>query len=270
MHASWNALAKGRGEPRGDRLSFMTALTSAECVMGLCLLPFFPAPGAAALPYLVASSVLHVGYVLFLTEAYAHGDLAQIYPIARGAAPLMVAVVGMTLLHEDVGATKALAILCIGLGVIAMSLRGGADLGRLPPRALFYALGTAGFTAAYTIVDALGARASGAASAYTAAMFVLSGAGFVGLNLARRGVRALAFEPAVWRSGAMAGVLSVLAYWVAVWAFTQAPVALVSALRETSVLMAMLIGVFVLREPGGRWRWIAGGLIAGGVALMRA
>lgn len=265
MHASWNALAKASG----DRFGQMIVLTLAECVLGAALYFLFPPVDAAALPWLIASAVLHVGYMLFLTEAYAHGDLAQVYPLARGSAPLIVALVGALFLGEDVGPAKAAAVACIGLGVMTMSLRGGADLGRIPPKAMAYALVTAGFTASYTIVDALGARASGSASAYTCAMFALSGAGLVAAGFLRRGRLALSVDARTWRTGALAGALSFLAYWVAIWAFTQAPVALVAALRETSVLMAMLIGVIFLRETGGPWRWSAAGLIAAGVALMR-
>ncbi len=223
----------------------------------------------AALPWLLLSSALHVAYMLFLIEAYAHGDLAQIYPLSRGSAPLIVAVAGALFLNEALSASKFVAVLCIALGVVAMSLRGGGDLGRMSGRALGYALATASCTAAYTVMDAIGARASGSASAYTCAMF----------SLVRRRSRSLSASAGaaprpcpstrVWRLGALAGGLSFLAYWAAVWAFTKAPVALVAALRETSVLMAMLIGVVFLRESGSRWRWAAAGMIGAGVALMR-
>ena len=146
MHASWNALAKADG----DRFSFMLVLTAAECAMGLALYPLFATPDIAALPWLIGSSALHVGYMLFLTAAYAHGDLAQVYPLARGSAPMIVALVGALFLHEDVPPTRIVAVCCIGFGIVAMSLRGGADLGRIPRKALLYALGTACFTASYT------------------------------------------------------------------------------------------------------------------------
>ena len=265
MHATWNALVKAGG----DRFAFMLVLTLAECAMGLALALFFPMIEAAALPWLLLSGFLHVGYMLFLTEAYAHGDLAQVYPLARGTAPLIVALVGALALREALSATKLAAVACIGVGVVALSLRGGGDLGRMRGKAVAFALGTACFTAAYTLVDALGARASGSASAYTCAMFVLSGGGLVAVGLVRRGVTALSVDARVWRLGALAGALSFLAYWAAIWAFTKAPVALVAALRETSVPMAMLIGVVFLGECGGAWRWTAAGLIAAGVALMR-
>lgn len=265
MHASWNALVKAGG----DRFAFMLVLTLAECAMGLALAPFFPMASPAALPWLLLSGALHVGYMLFLTEAYAHGDLAQVYPLARGSAPLIVALVGAFALQETLTAPKLMAVACIGVGVVALSLRGGGEFGRMRGRAVGYALGTACFTAGYTLVDAVGARVSGSPSAYTCAMFALSGAGLVAVGFLKRGPRALAVDARVWRLGALAGALSFLAYWAAIWAFTQAPVALVAALRETSVPMAMVIGVVFLRERGGAWRWAAAALIATGVALMR-
>ena len=265
MHATWNALVKAGG----DRFAFMLVLTLAECAMGLALALFFPMIEAAALPWLLLSGFLHVGYMLFLTEAYAHGDLAQVYPLARGTAPLIVALVGALVLRETLGATKLAAVACIGVGVVALSLRGGDDLGRMRGKAVAFALGTACFTAAYTLVDAIGARASGSASAYTCAMFVLSGAGLVAVGFLKRGAAALSVDARVWRLGALAGALSFLAYWAAIWAFTKAPVAMVAALRETSVPMAMLIGVVFLGERGSMWRWAAASLIAAGIALMR-
>ena len=265
MHASWNALVKAGA----DRFAFTVVLTFAECLLGLALAPFFPMISLEATPWLLLSSVLHVGYMLFLTEAYAHGDLAQIYPLARGSAPLIVAIVGAVLLGEALSASKLAAVLAIGLGVVALSLRGGGDLGRMNGRATLYALITAGFTASYTLVDAIGARVSGSASAYTCALFIVSGAGLVAVGFAKRGAMALSVDARVWQLGAIAGALSFLAYWAAIWAFTQAPVALVAALRETSVLMAMLIGVLFLGERSSAWRWGSAGLIAAGVALIR-
>ncbi len=173
-------------------------------------------------------------------------------------------------LREDLSAARLAAVLCIGLGVVALSLRGGGDFGRMRGKAVANALATACFTAGYTLVDAIGARASGSASAYTCAMFVLSGAGLVAIGFLKRGALAITVDARVWRLGALAGALSFLAYWAAIWAFTKAlSVALVAALRETSVLMAMLIGVVFLGERSSGWRWAAAGLIAAGVALMR-
>jgi drug/metabolite transporter (DMT)-like permease len=265
MHAGWNAVVKiGL-----DRTSSILLLSLTQSALALLLMPFFPTPAAAAWPWLAASAVLHTGYKLFLIRAYEHGDLSQVYPLARGAAPLMVAIVGALLLGESMTLAKAGAVIAIALGVVVMSLKGGADLGRLPGTALVAALATSAFIAGYSLVDGLGARVSGTASGFVLWMFVLDGLVMLGYGFATRGRGALVRLVPAWREGILAGSLSLGAYWIITWAFTQAPIALVVALRETSVLFAMLIAVLFLREAAGRWRWTAAALIIGGVVLIR-
>jgi drug/metabolite transporter (DMT)-like permease len=226
-------------------------------------------PAASAWPWVIGSGILHCGYKLFLVRAYDHGDLGQVYPLARGSAPLIVALVGAAFLGEQLQPASVVAIAAIATGVILMSFRGGRGLEQASATAIAYALGTACFTAAYTLTDAVGARLAATASGFTMAMFIVDGACMLGFTLGARGAASLrAFAPA-WRPGVIAGLLSLGSYWIAVWAFTRAPVALVAALRETSVLFAMLIGTFIFREPTNRWRWSAGGLILCGIILMR-
>ena len=200
--------------------------------------------------------------------SYQHGDLSQVYPLARGTAPLIVALVGAIWLGESMTAGKTAAVAAIALGVIVMS-RSGGSLDRLPRKALLYALGTACFTASYTLVDGVGARIAETASGYVLWMFAGDALGLTGFALATRGPGALGRLLPAWRSGIAAGGLSLGSYWIAIWAFTLAPLALVAALRETSVLFAMLIGVFLLGERANPWRWLSAGLILSGVVLMR-
>lgn len=264
MHAGWNAIVK----VGLDRFSSILLMSIMQGAMALCLLPFFAAPLAAAWPWLAASALLHIGYKLFLIRAYEHGDLSQVYPLARGTAPLIVALVGAIWLGESMTAGKTAAVAAIALGVIVMS-RSGGSLDRLPRKALLYALGTACFTASYTLVDGVGARIAETASGYVLWMFAGDALGMTGFALATRGPGALGRLLPAWRSGIAAGGLSLGSYWIAIWAFTLAPLALVAALRETSVLFAMLIGVFLLGERANPWRWVSAGLILSGVALMR-
>ena len=264
MHAGWNAIVK----TGSDRFASILLLSMVQGAMALVLLPFFAPPLAASWPWLAASALLHIGYKLFLIRAYQHGDLSQVYPLARGTAPLIVALVGALFLGEIMTAGMTAAVAAIALGVIVMS-RGGGALGRLPPKALLYALATAGFTASYTLVDGVGARLAETASGFTLWMFAFDATGMTAFALATRGPRALARLAPAWRSGIAAGGLSLGSYWIAIWAFTLAPLAMVAALRETSVLFAMLIGVFLLGERAGAWRWVSAGLILSGVALMR-
>jgi drug/metabolite transporter (DMT)-like permease len=264
MHAGWNAIVK----VGLDRFSSILLMSMVQGAMALVLLPFFAVPLAAAWPWVAASALLHIGYKLFLIRAYEHGDLSQVYPLARGTAPLIVALVGAVYLGESMTAGKTAAVVAIALGVIVMS-RNGGGLDRLSGKALLYALGTACFTASYTLVDGVGARIAETASGYVLWMFAGDALGLTGFALATRGRGALGRLLPAWRSGIAAGALSLGAYWIAIWAFTLAPLALVAALRETSVLFAMLIGVFVLGERANRWRWVSAGLILTGVGLMR-
>jgi drug/metabolite transporter (DMT)-like permease len=267
MHAGWNAVVK----VGLDRFSSILLLALVQSALALALLPLFPVPAAAAWPWLGASALLHTGYKLFLIRAYAHGDLSQVYPLARGAAPLLVAVIGWLGMGEGMTASKAAAVVVVALGIALMSARGGSGgLAGMSPRALFYALGAAGFTAAYTLVDAVGARLSGTASGFTMWMFVGDGILMAAWAIARRGPGVLPPLRRAWRGGLLAGALSLGSYWIAIWAFTRAPVALVAALRETSVLFAMLIAVAVLGERPGLWRWGAACLIGAGIVLVRA
>jgi len=264
MHAGWNAIVK----VGLDRFSSILLLSMVQGGLALALLPFFAAPLAASWPWLIASALLHIGYKLFLIQAYRHGDLSQVYPLARGSAPLIVALVGALFLGEIMTAGKTAAVAAIGIGVIIMSMGGGGP-GRLPPKALLYALGTACFTASYTLVDGVGARLAETASGFTLWMFAFDATGMTCFALATRGRRVFRTLLPAWRGGVAAGGLSLGSYWIAIWAFTLAPLAMVAALRETSVLFAMLIGVFLLGERANPWRWASAGLILTGVALIR-
>jgi drug/metabolite transporter (DMT)-like permease len=264
MHAGWNAIVK----TGLDRFSSILLMTVAQGSIGLALIPAFPLPAPAAWPWVAASALLHMGYKLFLIRAYEHGDLSQVYPVARGTAPLIVLLVGALLLGEALGWTKTLAVLAIGLGIILMAFR-RQRLDRMSGKALVFALGTACFTAGYTLVDGVGARLAGTASGYTMWLFAGDALGITLYALITRGPAAFGRLAPAWRSGVAAGALSLGAYWIVIWAFTLAPLALVAALRETSVLFAMLIGVFLLGERAGWMRWVSGGLILAGVVLMR-
>jgi drug/metabolite transporter (DMT)-like permease len=260
LHAGWNAVVK-LGH---DRFSSMLLLALFQGGIALLLLPVFGAPAAAAWPWVLLGSFLHSGYKLFLIRAYGHGDLSQVYPLARGTAPLIVTLASALFLAEAPPPLRIAAVVAIAGGIMLMASRGG--LGRV---ALLWALGTAGFTASYTIADGVGARLAGNPSAFAMWMFTIDGLVMLGAGLAARGGRAvLALLPA-WRGGAAAGAMSLGSYWIAIWAFTRAPLAMVAALRETSVLFALLIAFFLLKERVERRRWLAAGLIVTGIVLMR-
>jgi drug/metabolite transporter (DMT)-like permease len=264
MHAGWNAVVK----VGLDRFSSILLLAVSSALIGLVLMPFFPFPARESGPWIVASALIHTGYKLSLVRAYEHGDLSQVYPLARGTAPLVVAVAGAAFLGETATPLKLLAIVAIALGVCLMALKGGA-VRAMPAKAFGYALATAAFTASYTLVDGIGARLSGSASGYIFAMTVLDGAVNCAYAAATRGAGVFPRLVPAWRSGLVLGALSLASYWIAVWAFTKAPIALVAALRETSVLFAVLIAMIFLKERPGPARLAAAALITGGVVLMR-
>ncbi|MFL5335976.1 MAG: EamA family transporter [Geminicoccaceae bacterium] len=265
LHAGWNAVVN----VGLDRLATVLLLSMVQSGLALGLLAFFPLPAAVSWRWLAASALLHTGYKLLLARAYAHGKLSQVYPLARGTAPLLVALAGAAVLGETLGRLQALAVLAIALGVVLMARNGGTDLGSTPPKALAYALGTAVCTASYSLVDGVGARLAGTASGFTLWMFVGDGLAMASWAAVTGGPAAFARLAPAWRGGLTAGAMSLGSYWIAIWAFTRAPIALVAALRETSVLFAMLIAALVLRERGDGWRWAAAGLIGTGVVLMR-
>jgi drug/metabolite transporter (DMT)-like permease len=263
MHAGWNAMIK----VGLDRFSSILLVVLAQIGIGTVLLPFFPLPAAAAWPWILASAVIHTAYKLSLIRAYEHGDLSQVYPLARGTAPLVVAFVSAVALGKATTPTKTLAIVCIGLGVCFMAFRRG--IGAMSPKAIGYAFVTAACTASYTLVDGIGARVSGSASGFILMLSIIDGMLTCAYALATRGPAAFTRLRPAWRSGLTAGAMSLASYWIAVWAFTKAPIALVAALRETSVLFAMLIAVLLLKEKAGANRIMAALFITCGVVLMR-
>jgi drug/metabolite transporter (DMT)-like permease len=233
-------------------------------------LPFVDVPHAAVWPWIIASVIIHVGYRLFLIMAYNAGDLAQTYPLARGAAPLMTAVGAIFLVHEIPGPIAILGILLLSGGTLLMSLRGGL-LGQLNGRAVGYALATSVFISGYTLVDGNGARLASTASSYAAWLFFCDGLCSMVIGFYYRGKGLLDVIAREWKTGLMAGALSAGSYWIAMWAMTRAPIASVAALRETSIVFAMIISVFVIGERMTAWRITAAAcIVAGAIALRLA
>lgn len=265
MHASWNALIK----MRGDRFASISLTSLGMSLAALPVIPFVEFPAAAVWPFIVASLVIHVGYRLFLVMAYEAGDLAQTYPLARGAAPLMTTIGAIFLLAELPTPLAVLGIVLLSTGTLLMSFRGGAGLGRLDRRAVGFALTTSIFVAAYTLTDGSGARLAATASSYAAWLFLCDGLVSIAIGFYYRGRRLLSVMKAEWHVGVLTGLLSAASYWIAMWAMTKAPIASVAALRETSILFAMLISVFALREKMTGWRVAAALCIVAGVAALR-
>jgi drug/metabolite transporter (DMT)-like permease len=263
LHAGWNALVK-TGD---DKFQAMFILSTSQGAIGLLMTLVLPLPQGQVWLWLLASGLVHSLYKFFLTSAYEHGDLSRVYPIARGLAPMLVALVGVFFLADQLSTQEYLGIAALGTGIIAMA-RGVFSNGE-SQHMLRFAFGSALMTACYSLIDGLGAREAGDATVFVAWMFLIDGIIFGSWALWRRGPSGLAARRRAWLRGCMAGSASLGAYWIAVWAMTQAPIALVTALRETSILFAVLIGVVVFRERFDRGKAVATVLIVGGVVLTR-
>ncbi|WP_223123312.1 EamA family transporter [Pseudomonas alcaligenes] len=264
LHAGWNALLKiGL-----DRYLTASLIQIGAGLLTLPALPLVSLPVAGAWPWIALSALLHIGYNLFLARAYQHGDLGHVYPLARGSSPLIVA--GLALLVGDtLGLAQWPGLLVLVGGIWLMAWRGGHTSAPLNRPLLGNALATAACIAGYTLADAMGARSNQDALGYALWLFAVNGAVAALLITQRRGPRIFLQLGPHWRSGLAGGGMSMLAYSLVIWAMTQAPIALVSALRESSVLFALLIGYLFLREPMPSARLLACCVIAGGVALLK-
>lgn len=263
LHAGWNALIK----TGGDKQSAMLVLSVGHAAVGAAVAATRPVPVAEVWPWIAGSGLIHMAYQLFLSYAYDHGDLSRVYPIARGAAPLIVALVGAVALADAITPTEYLGVAVLGVGIIGMA-RGVFSSGE-SRRMLPFAFGAALATAGYSLVDGMGARLSGDAVAYVGWLMMASALFYLPAALALRGRAVLRATPRGWALGLVAAVASYTAYAIVVWAMTRAPIALVTALRETSILFAMLIGWAAFGDRMTRGKLVAGGLIVAGVVLTR-
>ena len=263
-HASWNALVKGDD----DRLVTLGAANAVRFALCVPLVLALPPPAPESWPYLVASAILHIGYYIFLIAAYRFGDLSKVYPLARGLSPLFVAAGAYALAGEHLGPVALAGVAVACAGIASLSARGGARGADDHRRAVAFAGGTALFIAAYTVTDALGARLSGHAVSYVAWLAILDGLPMLlAAAVLRRAAFARHLAARAWKSAA-GGALQLAAYGLVVWALSLAPMAAVSALRETSVLFAAIIGVKLLGEPLGARRIAAAALVAAGIAMI--
>lgn len=264
LHASWNALVRG-GQ---DRTTAMAAVMLGQALFGAACLPVLPFPAAESWPWLLSSVVLHLGYQFFLLEAYKTGGLSEVYPLARGTAPLVVAAVSVGALGVVLSTTEWMGILLISCGLVSLVIVGAGGVYKLPGRATVMALCTSLFIAAYSIVDGMGARVSDSPVAYFGWLALIDTVIFLPL-LAIWKPQEVRAVPRAWRVVLIGGFASFAAYALVVWAFTQAPIATVAALRETSILFALAIGVGVLGERLDARRILAAMLTLAGAILLR-
>ena len=264
LHATWNAMLHGNH----DRFLSMTWMSIAISVVSTVVVLFAPWPTRSAWPYIVASGLTHIVYNMSLVRAYRRSDLGEAYPIARGSSPLLVTLGAALFAHEAIGPLHALGIVMISGGIVALALEGG-NVSRAGALA---ALTTGATIAIYTVIDGIGVRLSnGEALTYTAWMFLFYWLMPV-LFIAMRGAAALwtpvRDAPVAVRSSLVGGLVSIGAYGIVIWAMQSGAMGAVSALRETSVVFAVLIGRVFLREAVSARRWMACLIVAAGAVCL--
>ncbi len=265
LHASWNALIK----VSGDRLVVMAVTTALSSILVIPALFILPLPAQPSWIFLLLSATLHTFYMLLLVKAYGYGDFAQVYPLARGSAPLLTSILGFLILSETMDSSEILGMLLIVSGIFALAFQRSEGKLQLSKPALFYSLMTGVFISAYSLVDGVGARLSENSLSFTAWMFFLDGFTLPLAAYLRRPRQLLRSTiKDVWRSGVVVTLLSIAGYTIIVWAFSQERIAPVSILRETSVMFALLISIFILKEGFSRLRSLIVLLILSGIVLM--
>lgn len=262
MHASWNAALKAQP----DTTLAALAVSGGAGLLGAVALLFLPPPDPASWPFIAASGAIHVVYYLLLAWAYRHADISHAYPLMRGCAPVLVALAGQLVAGERLHGAQWAAIGLIGAGGAVLTFGARQPAGA---KATVLALLAAVLIAAYTLVDGIGVRRSGSPAAYTCWILMLGAVGAVAVSWRSTEGRLPAYV--LRRPGLvlLGGVATTGSYAIALWAMTLAPVAVVAALRETSIVFATAIAALVLRERMTRARVAGAGIIALGAVAMR-
>jgi len=262
LHAGWNALVKINAEP----IIAMGLIMACTSIVAIGFIPFVAFPSAQMWPWLLVTLVFHFGYKVFLVKAYAQGDFGQVYPIARGSGPVWVLLVSLVFLGVEFTHFQIIAVLLITCGVAVLShFKRGKPLGA----GFYYAVCTGLWIAGYTMVDGYAVSQLGQLHSYVVWLFFLDG--IVATIWAYR------YNPQVfmasltqhWFVAIGGGTMSMAAYWISLWAMTQVPVAMVAALRETSVLFGALLSTYMFKEVLGRSRWFSVGFICSGLVLIK-
>lgn len=260
LHAVWNAIVKGGS----DTLLTTILVAASAALVGLVALPFLPPLAPAAWPYLGISAVLEIAYYALVAGAYRGADMSRVYPMMRGTPPLLVALVSSLALgmHLSIAGWVGVALVSAGLLSLTLAGRGGE------PQRVGLAMINALVIAAYTLVDGFGVRASGSAATYTMWIFVLTGVPLLSWALLRRR-DFIGYARNNWALGIAGGFGTLISYGLVLWAMTAAPIAVVAALRETSILFGTLIAAFVLKEKVTPTRIVAVLVIAAGAAALK-
>ncbi len=270
VHAGWNAVAKSAGADNARSDPFVTtcaiAIGGAVVATPLLLVSGWPAPASYA--HVVASGVIHVVYFLLVGLAYRTADYSAVYPLTRGSAPLVTALLATAFIGEHLAWNGWLGIALLSTGILGLGanamLKGGIDT-----RALVIAALNVTVIVGYTLLDGAGTRLSDNPAAYVLAMMALTGLFLLPIVLASHGTPIIGRMWPHWRIALIGGAMVTLSYGAALWAMTKAPIAMVAALRETSVLFACIIATVLMKERFGAMRWLSAALIVAGMVAMR-
>jgi drug/metabolite transporter (DMT)-like permease len=261
LHAFWNAVVKGSS----DRILTMGLINLGHLLPALIVVWIYLPPAKEAWPFLIASTLIHFFYYGFLLLSYRFGDLSQVYPIARGIAPIMVAFSAQVFANEVLSLTAWTGIMLVSFGIGTLFL--DRANGKVPPKAVMAAIATGTTIAAYSVVDGLGVRVSGSPLGYIGWLFVLESIAAFGILFHRRKVL-LTTSLKRYAIGLAGGMISGLAYGLAIYAKSLTTLGTVSAIRESSVIIAALIGVIWFGERPWQIRLIAAFIVAAGVILL--
>ena len=259
-HASWNAIVKSSG----DRLLMLVAIRVVGLVGGIVVASIVPLPSAQSVPFLIAAAGIHYAYYALMVNSYRVGDMSQVYPIARGIAPLLIVLLGASLAGEVLNGFSILAIGIISTGIFALAISGRS----INKSAIMFAVCTGVSIAGYSFLSGLGIRKSESLLGYIAWLEIATGVGMVSVGYFRRRDTVIKFARTEWQTGLVAGIISVVGYAIALFAMSKAAMAPVVALRETSVVFAALLGSMFLGEGFAAKRIVAATAVAIGVILL--
>ena len=260
LHAAWNAFLRNGG----DRLWTVTVMSFSSTVVALPFLFVYPLPVAGAWPYIALSAVLQVAYSVFLVAAYRQGELGQVYPIVRGTVPLLVTLGGFLITGDRLEPYQIGGVMLVAMGIMSLAL----GKGRASTSSMLFALATGAIIAAYATVDSIGVREAGRSGAYTAWVLVLYGILLTATFVAMRRKLTVDFRSADTWEALAGGLVAMVAYGLVVAAFSLGPAGPITALRETSVIFAVLIGWLFLGEPLTLRRIAACLIVAAGTILI--
>lgn len=261
LHATWNAMAHGAP----DRVAGLALFELAAGVIGLVAVLVMGLPPAGTWGYIIASALLHVAYLGGLLASYQLGQFSQMYPLARGTSPWVVAVVSIVVLHQTLAVLELAGVLLVSAGLILLVFIGRPGRGQVP--ALFAAVGTGLMVASYTVVDGVAVHKMPVAT-YMGWVFMLQGFAIPLAVLAWRGPRAFDLPRPAILSGLAGGVVSMAAYGLVLWAQTRGTLATIAALRETSIIFGAVIGAIFFHERFGPKRAAAAAVVVAGIVLI--